>query len=166
MITFLNIIWLYVYGCIEMTSHGGPYGNLVNYTPSHRKTRLPKRSERKHMNRPTCLGTSPIENHLHERRFSTPNTLRSLSALRTLSSALTHSPFDSIPAAALKINSVHCCDLCRCCPSLSSHSSRTPCPSISSPVISVSAVRAHCYHQSYQVSIYINDMFKGPLIVK
>lgn len=150
-----------------MTSHGGPYGNLVNYTPSHRKTRLPKRSERKDMNRPTCLGTSSSSRkHLHERRFLTPtHSARSpLSehCLRTL----THSPFTSTSAAAVKINSAHCCALCRCCPFRLSHSSRTPCPSISSPVISVSAVRARCYHQIHQVSIYINDIFKVPLIVK
>lgn len=103
---------MYLYGCIEMTSHGGPYGNLVNYMPSHRKTRLSKRSERKHMNRPTCLGTSSSRKHLHERRLSTPtHSARSPLSERCLRT-LTHSPFASISAAALRINSAHCCDLC------------------------------------------------------
>lgn len=43
---------------------------------------------------------------------------------------------------------------------------RTPCPSTSSPVISVSAVRAHYYPQSRRVYVDIDDLFKVPLIVK
>ena len=100
-----------------MTSHGAPYGNLVNYTPSHRKTRLSKRSEWKHMNRPACLGTSSSSSRKHhERRFSHQHTPLALCSPKAFYAPLTLSPFDTISAAALRIKSADCCDPCCCCP--------------------------------------------------